>query len=134
MNDDDFDSWGKILLCLVILAAFLYFSGCATAPSLSITDADVDAKIASIGSTVPKDPGADVYNETTDKYELTPAAHDRALRDGIVKRIQDEKIDAMNEYLAKHPPADFKVKAKWFSWGMLAGVIATLAAGFAISQ
>jgi hypothetical protein len=134
MKDDDFDSWGRILLCLVILAAFLYFSGCATAPSLSITDADVDAKIAAIGAAVPKDPGADVYNVTTGKYELTPEAHDKALGDGVVKRIQDEKIAAMNEYLAKHPPADFKVKAKWFSWGMLAGVILTIAGGFAISQ
>jgi len=135
MKSDDFDSWGQILLCLVILAAFLYFgTGCATAPSLSITEADIDAKIAAIGAAVPKDPGADVYNETTDRYELTPTAHDRALRDGIVKRIQDEKIDAMNEYLVKHPPADFKVKTKWFSWGVLAGVILTIAGGFAISQ
>jgi hypothetical protein len=134
MKDDDFDSWGRILLCLVILVAFLYFSGCATAPSMSITDADVDAKIAAIGAAVPEDPGADVYNETTDRYELTPTAHDRALRDGIVKRIQDEKIATMNEYLVKHPPATFKVKATWFSWGMLAGVILTIAGGFAISQ
>lgn len=135
MKDDEFRSWGNVGIGIVILILFMWATyGCATAPSLSITNADIDAKIAAIGAAVPKDPGADVYNETTDRYELTPAAHDRALGDGIIKRVQDDKIAAMNEYLVKHPPATFTVKAKWFSWGMLAGVILTIAGGFAISQ
>jgi hypothetical protein len=117
MKDDDFDSWGKIALCLVILGMALYFgTGCATAPSMIITDADVDAKIAAIGAEIPKDPGADVYNETTGKYELTPEAHDQALGDGVIKQVQDEKIAAMNEYLAEHPPATFKTRLKHFGW------------------
>lgn len=134
MNDDDFDAWGRILLCIVILGMFLYFgTGCAAVPTLSITDAEVDAKLAAL-SGPPKDPTAVVYNATGDVYEMRPDVYKRAVRDGVVKDIQDEKIATMNEYLSKHPPADFKVKAKWFSWGMLAGVIATLAAGFALSK
>lgn len=116
MTDDEFDSWGKILLCIVILAAFLYFSGCAGVPSMSITEAEIDAKIAAIGSAVPTNPEADVYNETTNKYELTLEAHDRALGDGVIKLIQDEKIAAMNAYLVKHPATTPKIRLKHLAW------------------
>lgn len=126
-------SWFNLALGFALLAAaMLFFHGCASAPpSMSISEAEIDAKIHSLSTAVPKNPNADVYNETTGKYELTPDAHDRALRDGMVKEIQDEKIAAMNDYLVKNPPATFRDKLRWAGWGAVLTLVLEVAAYFA---
>jgi len=103
---------------LILLVAFLFLGplSCSTMSKatdsllgrnpdpyehFTVTDDDVLGMMNEITGTPPANPGADVYNEVTGKFELTPEAHDRALRDGIVKRINDNKI---KEYLAKYHP------------------------------
>jgi hypothetical protein len=132
----DTSSWFNLGLLIALLSvAIFFFHGCASSPpSMSITEADIDAKIAAIGAAVPNDPEADVYNETTSKYELTPAAHDRALRDGMVKDIQDEKISGMVDYLAKNPPQTFWDRVKLFGIGFILGVLTGAAGGVYISK
>lgn len=132
MNDDEFSSWVNICIGIALIAvAVFFFHGCAsTPPSMAITEAEIDSKIAALGVAIPKDPTADIYNETSGKYELTPAAHDRALRDGMVKDIQDEKIDSMNEYLVKNPPATFRDKLRWAGWGAVLLLVLEAAAYF----
>lgn len=85
------------LVCLLVVT-----SGCSTASwiihhngtadDLTITEADVDAMIDELLSAQPENPETVLYNKTTDRYELTPDAFRKAIRDGIIRRIQDKKI------------------------------------------
>jgi len=95
--------WGAIF-CFLITA-----SGCSTASwvihhnakadDLIITEADVDAMIDELSIAQPTDSDAIVYDETTDRYELTSDAYKKAIRDGIIRRIQDNKIrEFLNGY------------------------------------
>ena len=103
-----FSSWlsiGVVVPALILL--LVYSSGCSTASwvvhrnppasDLFVTEADVDAVIEELSKTGPKDPVAVLYNQTTDRYELKPETYKKALRDGIIKRIQDQKIRAFLE-------------------------------------
>lgn len=59
--------------------------------SLFPTDEDVANCIASL-STEPTDSDAVLYNEDTDRYELRSDVYERALRDGIMYKLQKEKV------------------------------------------
>ncbi len=90
------------LICLLVIAG-----GCSSASwiihhnsssdDLLITEADVDAMITELSLEQPVDSEKILYNETTDLYELTPDAYRKAIRDGIIRRIQDNKISAFLE-------------------------------------
>lgn len=90
------------LICLLVMAG-----GCSSASwiihhnssgdDLLITEADVDAMITELSLGQPADSEKIVYNETTDRYELTPDAYRKAIRDGIIRRVQDNKISAFLE-------------------------------------
>lgn len=121
----------KKALSLILVCLFL--ASCAEIPTMSITEADIDAKIAAL-SGPPKDPDAVLYNATNDRYELKPEVYKRAVRDGIVKDIQDEKIDEMNAFLTKHPPMMFKDKVRWMGWGAVLLLILEAGAYFAVGQ
>jgi hypothetical protein len=87
-------------------------SGCSTASwvihknpnteMLLYSEKDVDRTIEELSREAPKDPDAVVYNRTADVYEMKPAAYKNALRDGIVKKIQEEKVEAfLKEYRSR---------------------------------
>ena len=136
MKEDDFGSYLAIVaVILAVILAFIFMPGCASAPpSLAITEAEIDAKIESLTATIPKDPTAVVYNETSSVYEVKPDVFKRAVRDGIVKYVQDDKIKVMEKYLAENPPTTFWDKVKLFGIGYLLGVITGAAGGIYISQ
>lgn len=117
----------KYIICIMCII----LTGCSTIPTMSITEAEIDAKLAALSGPA-KDPTAVVYNETDKVYELKPDVYKRAVRDGIVKDIQDEKIEVMNEYLVKHPPMTFKDKARWAGWGAVILLILETGAYFAV--
>ncbi len=99
----------SILACLLIAA-----NGCSTASwvihhnnnaeDLLITEADVDAMVDELSLARPKDSDAILYNKTQDRYELTPDAYKKAIKDGIIRRIQDNKI---NGFLMDYRPETF---------------------------
>jgi hypothetical protein len=86
---------------VVICFIFLMF-GCSTASwiihhngtaeTLIITEADVDTAMSSLSESHPERPDAIYYDASSGKYELAPDIYKRALRDGIIRKIQDEKI------------------------------------------
>lgn len=120
---------------LTWLMIFFFLSGCSTMPPLTITKDGIDARLKALGEATPTDPEADVYNSTTGKYELTPEAHDNALNDSLRVREYEEKIiPEAQEYLSKHPPATFGMKAKWFGIGLLTGAILGAIGGIYISK
>jgi hypothetical protein len=95
-----------VMLCgLVCLLAAT--GGCSSASwiihhngsgdDLAITESDVDAMIKELSLVQPKDTETILYNEGTDRYELMPGAYRNAVRDGIIRRIQDRKISAFLE-------------------------------------
>ena len=133
MTRDDFDSWLKLIGLILMIFLCIWFFGCASVPSMSITEAEIDAKLEALSGT-PKDPGAVVYNETESLYELRPDVYKRAVRDGVVKDIQDEKIAEMNDYLEKHPPMTFWRKVKHFGIGFVVGYLLGIGSGIYISQ
>ncbi len=101
-------------LCAV--AAFLLSSicGCSTASwiihhngttdDLVFTETDVDAVIDELSLVQQGYSGAVLYNSLTERYELAPDTYKRALRDGIIRRIQDKKI---KEFLKDYRPETF---------------------------
>lgn len=99
----------SIVVCLLIVV-----NGCSTASwiihhnttadDLIITEADVDAMIDELSLAPPKDPDAILYNKTADRYEFTPDAYKKAIKDGIIRRIQDNKI---REFLGDYRPETF---------------------------
>jgi hypothetical protein len=99
------------LICLLVIA-----SGCSTASwiihhngsgdDLLINEADVDAMITELSLVQPVDSETILHNETTDRYELTPDAYRKAIRDGIIRKIQDSKISAFLESYRRESFAD----------------------------
>ncbi len=99
------------LICLLVIAG-----GCSTASwiihhngsgdDLLINEADVDAMITELSLVQPVDSETILHNETTDRYELTPDAYRKAIRDGIIRRIQDSKISAFLESYRRESFAD----------------------------
>ncbi len=129
---EDFGDWISLIGMLVVVAILLVLTaGCATVPSLSITEADIDAKIAELEKLEPSDPDAVVYDASQDRYVVKPDAYKRATGDGVIKLIQDDKIDEMNDYLTKNPPATFKDKLKWAGWGAVILLMLEVGAYFA---
>lgn len=95
----------KIIIGLVFLVATA--TGCSTAswivnhknPAdiLMITEADVDEMIDELSMARSEDSGDILYNKTTNRYELTPDIFRKAMRDGIIRKIQDGKISTFLE-------------------------------------
>jgi hypothetical protein len=102
---------GTLVFVVCVLAVL---SGCSTASwiihhnpkadALIITEDDVDVIIDELSGTQPSNPGVVVYNGNTDRYELTPDTYRKAIKDGIVRRIQDKKI---REFLETYRPEGF---------------------------
>jgi hypothetical protein len=98
---------GTIGIWSAIVCLLIATSGCSTASwivhqsgtadDLIITEADVDAMIDKLSLAQPKDSDAILYNKTKDRYELTPDVYKRAIKDGIIRRIQDNKISGFLE-------------------------------------
>jgi hypothetical protein len=94
------------LICPLFIA-----SGCSTASwvihhngsanDLAITEADVDAMIDELSTRQSQDTKTIQYNGDTDRYELTPDIYRKAVRDGVIRRIQDKKI---TEFLKSYRP------------------------------
>jgi len=90
------------LICILAV-----IGGCSTASwiihhngapdSLIITEADVDAMISELSKERPNDPETVRYNKATDRYELTSDAYGKAISDGIIRRIQDNRISTFLE-------------------------------------
>jgi len=99
-----------VLFCCFVLA------GCSTAAwiidpppkvdDLFYTEEDVLAVLGDLDEIEPKDPEVVLYNETAGRYELKPEVYRRAVTDGIVKRIRDEKIRAFAEDYTGYRLAD----------------------------
>lgn len=95
----------QILSGLVFLVVTT--TGCSTASwvvnhksssdSLIITEADVDEMIDKLSMARVEDTGGILYNKVTDRYELTPDIFRKAMRDGIIRKIQDRKISTFLE-------------------------------------
>ena len=69
-----------------------------------ITEDDVDAAIGEL-SRAPVERSDDiVFNMSTGKYELAPDVYKRAIRDGVIRRIQDKRI---SEFLENYRPETF---------------------------
>lgn len=120
-DNDEFGSW-VVLIAMLGVAFVLLFQtvSCAPVPSLSISEAQIDAKIESLRGQVPKDPDAVRHNPEDDTYILKSDPYKKALNDSIrVGIYEDEIIPEMNEYLAKHPPATLKTRLKHFGWDAL---------------
>jgi hypothetical protein len=79
------------------------------ADDLLITEADVDAMIDELSLAQAKDSDAIIYNKTIDRYELTPDAYKKAIKDGIIRRIQDNKI---NGFIEDYRPDTFMSSLK----------------------
>lgn len=71
---------------------------------LFVTEDEIDNVIEELTTAEPKETDAVVYNQVTDRYELKPGVYKNALRDGIIKRIQDKKIKA---FLKDYRPETF---------------------------
>ncbi len=93
----------------VVAILLFLISGCSTASwivhhngtadTLLITKADVDTALDELSTTHPDKPYEVLYNTSTKRYELTPDVYKKALRDGIIRRIQDRKIERfLNDY------------------------------------
>ena len=103
-----------LVLSGVVACLFLSIGGCSTASwiihhngtvdDLTIAEADVDALINELSLAQPENPDAVLYNTSTERYELTPDIYKRALRDGIIRRIQDKKI---KEFFEDYRPETF---------------------------
>lgn len=106
-------SLGMITIWSVLISP-LATGGCSTASwiihhnsnadALFITEADVDAMITELSLAQPESHENVVYNKATDRYELTRDTYGKALRDGIIRRIQDKKI---NHFLENYRPESF---------------------------
>jgi hypothetical protein len=129
---DEFSSWVSIGLCGFILFAFLLYGCSSVPPSLNITEKQVDAKIQELLDRPVTSNGVQ-YDAVNDKYVVDPSTARVLVNDEVrLQILEGEVIPAMNTYLAENPPATFKDKAKWFSWGALVGAILTIVgAGFA---
>jgi hypothetical protein len=114
-RSDTYLSW-VLLVGMAVVAAWLILAsyGCSAASwvvhhnppasDLLVTEADVDEVIEGLSKGEPADPEAVLYNRTTDRYELKPETYKRALRDGIMRRAQDKKIE---EFLEDYRPETF---------------------------
>ena len=90
-----------VMLCCFVLAGCSTVSWIVDPPpgiyDLYCTENDVLKALGGLEETTPEDPEAVVYNETEQRYELKPEVYRRAVTDGIIKRIRDEKIAAFAE-------------------------------------
>jgi hypothetical protein len=103
-----------VFMCAIVICLLLSLGGCSTASwiihhggtsdDLFVTEVDVDALIDDLSLEPEKYSGAVLYNASAEKYELTPDTYKRALRDGIIRRIQDKKI---KEFLEDYRPETF---------------------------
>jgi hypothetical protein len=102
---------GYIKSLLTVVCVGIVLSGCSTASwvihhnktadVLVISEADVDAMIDELSTAQPSDSSVVLYNKDTDRYELTPDTYKKAIRDGIIRRVQDRKI---REFLDDYRP------------------------------
>ncbi len=108
-----------IVIWSVTVCFLAAVSGCSTASwiihhnrpaeDLLITEADVDAMIDELSLAQAKDSDAILYNKTVDRYELTPDVYKKAIKDGIIRRIQDNKI---NGFIGDYRPDTFMSSLK----------------------
>jgi|GEM_PF-2462764 len=92
----------KNLILAVVMAMIL--GGCATmthivnpqpkAPDLTYNEADVLAEIEAIKKLKAEDPDAVTYDAKADRYTLKSKTYKNAVKDGIIKRVQEKKINA----------------------------------------
>lgn len=98
--------------------------GCATAPSLSLTEDDVNTIIKGLTSKPPSDPDAVKYNSADDTYSIKKPYGDKALNDSVrVKGYEEIVIPRYLDWSAKHPPMTFWKKLTWFGYGLLSGLV-----------
>jgi hypothetical protein len=92
---------GGIVLCLVFMMWLI--SGCAAAhflveknpkaSDLYVTDDEVQQMLDELSTTTPKDKDAVLYDETTDRYSVRPDAYKKALKDSVIKTLDEKHID-----------------------------------------
>lgn len=105
MKLEEFSDWVMLIGMIAVVFILLYVSGCASAPPLSISEAQIDAKIESLKGQTPTDPDAVRYNPEDDTYVVKSPYYKHGISDSMrVDIYEDEIIPEMNEYLAKHPP------------------------------
>ena len=86
-----------------VLVSCFVLAGCSTVSwiidppphitDLYYTEEDVLKVLSDLDAEVPVDPEAVLYDKIGGRYELKPQAYRKAVTDGIVKRIRDDKIE-----------------------------------------